>query len=868
MKLTKIIILLVVIATYSLSAKSVAIDANNFIVTNNKTALVQAGNESYNFEVLDSKAEEIFNSNKNHIEIKNFPIRPGYKVDLVLSKQASVLTKDVEIKHFVDGKAVDFKRKSNNHYYGFIKGEARSDVFISYSTLGLTGYIQDESGQMYNISSYLNKLGGKEVLHNIKATSMEEFLEKNNLEMCASDLREDFRPSEINLKYINKNNKVQAKDELYEVKMACDLNFEFYLMFCRFITGGNFNQWKTGQAWFINMTDEQYEQARQMAVDYVENVMAAVSRIYTREVAILIKVGYIKLFDDPFADPYYPSFGQQLGVKLDAMPGIWANRLNEAQDRVLATVFTDVSRQTGGNTLGIAMSSPIIGTLCNKNRGYSALGMTGTVDFPVIPYTQDVEVAAHEFGHNFGCPHTHWCGWPSFGEPIIDSCVSVQQADDAYCISPAQRRIKFDGTIMSYCHIGGRTQLNFHPRMKKIIRETTKKALTQCVDKPNYPVVRLVRPLGEEEYFAGTTATIAFQAANVPQAKLMYSSNSGTDWHDIKTVNTANDSTTTWTVPSEVGNQYLVRIESTTAPSVFDQSILPFSVVDVSINPVFPKEGERIGYLAEQKLTWKKENVDTVRVKYSLDNGQTFTTIVKANISSYKFNFPDVVSDQGILIVESVSNPDVNISVHFKLGKENVEFTSPMAGDTVNLNFLSKTVNFTPDLITERFDIYLRVNQTGEWTKLTNFAKRVDLTTNTFKWTFDESLKAGDKGELRAQLDDGSEVIGESGVFTFARTTGVKDFAYSPLFTISSIMPNPANENFTIEVNNIYPKLMRTDIKLINESGKIVKTISDKYMVSGKSTMLIGVQDLPAGTYYVIIESENNKDVQQLKVVR
>jgi hypothetical protein len=132
--------------------------------------------------------------------------------------------------------------------------------------LGLTGYIQNGNGQMYNISAYLNKLGKNEVLHNITATSMDEFLNKNKLQMCASDMVEDFRPAEINLNDIKKNNKIQAKDELYEVKMAADLNFEFYLMFCQFITGGIASQWKTGQAWFVNMTEEQYEQARQMTM--------------------------------------------------------------------------------------------------------------------------------------------------------------------------------------------------------------------------------------------------------------------------------------------------------------------------------------------------------------------------------------------------------------------------------------------------------------------------------------------------------------------------------------------------------------------------------------------------------------------------
>lgn len=867
MRIVKSILILAFVTVYAMKAELAEFDASNFIVTNNKSALVQADNDGFDFNIINSKAEEIFNSGKNHIEIKNFQISPNYKVNLILSKQASAFAKDIEITHFKDGKPVKLDRKEKGMYYGFIEGNSKSDVFLSYSSIGLLGYIQDENGQMYNVSSDLTKLGGGVIVQNIVATSMEEFLEKNKLQSCAADQVEEFHPEEINLNDKKLKNELQSKDDLYEVKMAVDLNFEFYLMFCQAITGGNPSQWKSGEAWFINMTPEQLAQARQMSLDYVEGLMSAVSRIYTREVAILIKVGYVKLFDDLFNDPYFNIFGEQLGTKLSAMPNIWANRIGEAKDRVLATVFTDVRRQTGGNVLGIAMSgNNYNGTLCDKNQGYSALGLTGTVSFPRISFSQDVQVAAHEFGHNFGCPHTHWCGWPSFGETIIDSCVSASLADDAYCISSADRRTKNDGTIMSYCHFGGSIVLNFHPRMKLRIREHTKQALKSCVYIPSYPVVRLIRPLGEEQYFAGANTTIAFQAANVPLSKLMYSSNLGKDWNDIGTVNTASDSTTPWIVPSESGTQYMVRIESATDPSVFDQSILPFTVTNFAVSPVFPKDGDRLGYLADQKLVWLKENITNVNVKYSLDNGKTFTKITSGNISSATFNFPDVTSDECILIVESVDNPSVNMTVHFKLGKEKVEFTSPMANDTLNVNLKSKTVTFTTDLIKDDFDMYLRLNG-GDWTKISSFANRVDIESNTFVWNFDDNIKAGDKGELKAQLKVNNESLGESGVFLFESATGISR-TYSPLFTISSIVPNPAKENISVEINNIYPKLMRTNVRVIGVDGKIYKSINDKYMVSGKSNLIIDISDLPVGTYSVMIESENNKDVQQLKVVR
>src|SRR5262249_57182568 len=64
----------------------------------------------------------------------------------------------------------------------------------------------------------------------------------------------------------------------------------------------------------------------------------------------------------------------------------------------------------------------------------------------------DVEVVAHELGHNFGSPHTHCYN------PPVDECYNQEPG----CYSGPTSLPPGGGTIMSYCHLlaGGLANIN------------------------------------------------------------------------------------------------------------------------------------------------------------------------------------------------------------------------------------------------------------------------------------------------------------------------------------------------------------------------------------------------------------------------
>ncbi|MCS6808140.1 MAG: M12 family metallo-peptidase [Bacteroidota bacterium] len=94
-------------------------------------------------------------------------------------------------------------------------------------------------------------------------------------------------------------------------------------------------------------------------------------------------------------------------------------------------------------------------------------------------YSYEVQVVAHELGHNFGSPHTHSCLWPG---GAIDSCA---ESEDGVCFKNSRPRI---GTIMSYCNSrGGSIEMRFHPWCNRLMRAMAEKAL--CIGNQILPAI-------------------------------------------------------------------------------------------------------------------------------------------------------------------------------------------------------------------------------------------------------------------------------------------------------------------------------------------------------------------------------------------
>lgn len=207
------------------------------------------------------------------------------------------------------------------------------------------------------------------------------------------------------------------------------------------------------------------------ATEYAEDVIAACSDIYERDVAGTL---YIKSWELWTVNDPYP--GTNSSTLLTQFRDYW--RVNKGTVvRSIAHLFSGINGIGGIAYLNV---------LCNKNNGYAVDGLNNNVVYPRTTYAWDTDVVSHELGHNVGSPHTHSCSWA----PPIDSCYAAEGG--CFAGTKAVR-----GTIMSYCHLTPQgTNLEFHPRVQTLM-ETRLAEASACV-----PLV------SDMEVWAGNDTTI------------------------------------------------------------------------------------------------------------------------------------------------------------------------------------------------------------------------------------------------------------------------------------------------------------------------------------------------------------------------
>lgn len=182
--------------------------------------------------------------------------------------------------------------------------------------------------------------------------------------------------------------------------------------------------------------------------NYITGIFNVKATIYRNE-GIPIVEKYIEIHTT--TDRYAPLPTTSSSIWLDTFGKITQNNMHGCDQ---ATLFTT----KGGTMGGVAW----LGTMCMAYQASSFAGPYAFCNFnnstsltvsPFATYSWEVEVSAHEMGHNLGSPHTHRCCWGPTRTTAIDGCYTIEGT----CADPGDPASSVGGTIMSYCHLTSST---------------------------------------------------------------------------------------------------------------------------------------------------------------------------------------------------------------------------------------------------------------------------------------------------------------------------------------------------------------------------------------------------------------------------
>jgi hypothetical protein len=373
----------------------------------------------------------------DHVILANVPIGGGRTDDFELHR-LNVFTTNARIAEF-DGTTYRLLNRPQITMFRGHSPSADASLFLAISNNErVFGLAQSDSGTTYIVPT-TDRASGELAHLLIPASSLSGW---NEDVFCSYDILPENRAVMNSMGQITTNGSDRA-DELLQVEVLVDMDNDLF--------------------------SSTFDSDSSAAIGYAANLIGAVTSIYQRDVNVMLSINQLIVWTAP--DPF---------VGEDTKAQLYAYRAyNQAhRDPSVHPEFQrDIAQLLAGDGGGgIAW----VDTLCSVNSGYSVSNINGNVTFPPgTGYHWDINVVAHELGHNFGSAHTHCY------DPPIDKCYGCEDCDDeengtcgcddgscgnctgvCYHGTPVSQV----GTIMSYCHLINAISLNFGDRVTSVVR--------------------------------------------------------------------------------------------------------------------------------------------------------------------------------------------------------------------------------------------------------------------------------------------------------------------------------------------------------------------------------------------------------------
>ncbi|HOH97572.1 MAG TPA: choice-of-anchor D domain-containing protein [Candidatus Cloacimonadota bacterium] len=179
--------------------------------------------------------------------------------------------------------------------------------------------------------------------------------------------------------------------------------------------------------------------------------------------------------------------------------------------------------------------------------------------------------------------------------------------------------------------------------------------------------LQLTSPNGGETLTSGTTHVIRWAQSSITNVRLDYSTNGGSTWTTIVTSTPASALSYSWTVPSLISYNCLIRIRDTAVTEISDFSDSIFTI-RTPIIVTTPNGGENMTVGSPYNISWTTSgDVPFILIDYSINNGSTWLPVVSsaypATTGTYQWIVPNTPSNNCLVKVKkSTDNAIFDVS--------------------------------------------------------------------------------------------------------------------------------------------------------------------------------------------------------------
>jgi len=159
--------------------------------------------------------------------------------------------------------------------------------------------------------------------------------------------------------------------------------------------------------------------------------------------------------------------------------------------------------------------------------------------------------------------------------------------------------------------------------------------------------LQITQPTGATAYKPQDVLSITWTQTNVSNVNIEYSSDNGTTWNSIVSNTSASTGKYDWTIPATFTPSSNCKIRITNPTNTCTQAaisnIFAINAIVKTLSLSYPVGGEQFKIGDAVVIRWNQQNVTTVKLEYSSDNGTTWKLIsdnITASAGLYSWTIP------------------------------------------------------------------------------------------------------------------------------------------------------------------------------------------------------------------------------------